>query len=159
MDGYVMKPVTGKELADAIHRFFVEEPCVVIEPAAAVAPQRESAAWNAMLTLNRLEGDEDLLAEVVEIFLDEAPRQLAALRMAIEGQSAESGAEIAHSLKGELSYFGNTEVSERARRLEDLARRRDFATMAAEFTAFAAQVEAVMRSMRGAAPARTGATQ
>jgi signal transduction histidine kinase/CheY-like chemotaxis protein len=159
MDGYVMKPVTGKELADAIHRFFVEEPRVAIEPKAAHPPQSESAAWNAMVTLNRLEGDEDLLAEVVEIFLEEAPRQLAALRMAIEGQSAESGAEIAHSLKGELSYFGNMEVSGRARRLEDLARRMDFATMAAEFTAFATQVEAVMESMRGAARARSGAAQ
>jgi two-component system, sensor histidine kinase and response regulator len=159
MDGYVVKPLTGKELADAIHRFFPDEPPVPsAETDAAASAHSAATAWDAMLTLERLEGDADLLAEVVEIFLEEAPRQLAALRAAIEERHAEPATEIAHSLKGELSYFGIAPVAERARRLEAMARAGDFVGLAAEFAQFAADVDAVMLSMRVAADTRSGAT-
>jgi hypothetical protein len=39
--------------------------------------------WNMAKTLEQLGGDETLLREVVEIFLKEAPKHLAGLRLAV----------------------------------------------------------------------------
>jgi signal transduction histidine kinase/DNA-binding response OmpR family regulator len=156
MDGYVMKPLTGKQLADGIHGLFPDEPAdAPMGASGCEGPSAVSALWDATLTLKRLEGDEDLLAEVLEIFLEETPQQLDSLRKAIEERNANAVAEVAHSLKGELAYLGIAEVSQRACRLEELANSGEFAAMAAEFKGFAAHMEAVMQSMRGAAGTRT----
>jgi len=39
--------------------------------------------WNMTKTLEQLGGDEMLLQEVMDIFLEEAPKHLAALRLAV----------------------------------------------------------------------------
>ncbi len=89
-------------------------------PLAAVAP------WNPGQTLERLGGDEKLLREVVEIFLEEVPKHLAGLRKAITQQDAETAERIAHSLQGELGYLGIAELSQGARELEEKGRSSDF---------------------------------
>lgn len=160
MDGYVTKPLTSEQLAEAIHGFFPEEsatpppePDSAAEPAEAAATE---AAWDPVKALDRLEGDEDLLAEVLGIFLDEAPRQLSALRRAIEEGDAKTAAEIAHSLKGQLGYFGIADAFSRARRMEDLARSERLQEVAADFAIFAGEIEAAMQSMRASETAAAG---
>jgi len=89
-------------------------------PSAAVAP------WNPDQTFERHEGDEKLLHEVMEIFLEEAPKHLAGLRKAITRQDAETVKWIAHSLRGELGYLSIAEHSHGARELEEKGRTSDF---------------------------------
>jgi HPt (histidine-containing phosphotransfer) domain-containing protein len=80
--------------------------------------------WNMSTTLEQLGGDETLLQEVVEIFLEDAPKQLAALRLAVAQGIAETVETTAHSLKGELGYMGLPEILQRARELEEMGRGR-----------------------------------
>jgi two-component system, sensor histidine kinase and response regulator len=155
MDGYVVKPLTSRELAETIRRFFPGEP--VVEPPEPAFGGR-AAAWDAALTLERLGGDENLLAEVVEIFVEGAPRRLADLRAAMEQREAETAARIAHSLKGEFGYLGIAGVAERARQMETLARAGDFGGLEQEFALFAPEAEAVLESMRGVSQTSSGAT-
>jgi HPt (histidine-containing phosphotransfer) domain-containing protein len=157
MDGYVTKPLTSRQLAGAIHGFFPDEPGTLPIPEPPAVESHAAIAWDRARTLARLEGDTDLLDEVVGIFLDEAPRQLAGLRKALENGDAPTAAEMAHSLKGQLGYFGIAEVSSRARRLEDLARAESLHDAAAEYPVFAAEIEAVMQSMRAAVRVRAAA--
>jgi two-component system, sensor histidine kinase and response regulator len=82
--------------------------------------------WNPDQTLERLGGDENLLHEVLEIFLEEVPKHLVELREAIIKQDAESAERIAHSLQGELGYLSIAELSHRARELEEKGRTSDF---------------------------------
>jgi HPt (histidine-containing phosphotransfer) domain-containing protein len=89
-------------------------------PAAVVVP------WNPQQTLERLGGDEQLLQEVMEIFLQEVPKHLAGLRKAITQQDAETAERVAHSLQGELGYLGVAELSQGARALEEKGRSADF---------------------------------
>ncbi len=147
MDGYVTKPLTGRDLAEAMRQFFPEEAAATAEEMAA-AERSVPVAWDSLETLRRLEGDEVLLAEVVEIFLEEAPRQIAGMKRAIEQGSARTAAEIAHSLKGQLAYFGIAEVSNQARRLEELGREGKLEELAQEYERFADMVEATMETMR-----------
>ena len=72
--------------------------------------------------MERLGGDQNLFCEVVEIFLEECPKQLESLRTAVASGNAADIERTAHSLKGELGYLGISMVSEKARELEMMGR-------------------------------------
>jgi HPt (histidine-containing phosphotransfer) domain-containing protein len=50
--------------------------------------------------LERMDGDMDLLREVIEIFLEDAPSLMGALRLAIRGGNKYAMERAAHTLKG-----------------------------------------------------------
>ena len=81
--------------------------------------------WDAARTLERLGGDERLFQEVIEIFLEEGPRQMASMRAALTRGDKDATERIAHTLKGELGYLGLPEASRCARELEDAGRNGD----------------------------------
>ena len=68
--------------------------------------------------LARVEGNRDLLAELVDIFRAEYPRQLANLREKVEAGDARAVQEAAHAIKGTVGNFGAPAASEAARALE-----------------------------------------
>ena len=75
-------------------------------------------------TLEQLGGDETLLQEIVGIFLEQVPKHLAALCLAVAQGIAETVETTAHTLKGELGYMGLPEILQRARELEEMGRGR-----------------------------------
>ena len=85
------------------------------EPGEPEIPSAGVVPWNPDQTLERLGGDEKLLHEVMEIFLEEVPKHLVGLREAITQQDAETAERIAHSLQGELGYLSIAELSHAAR--------------------------------------------
>jgi len=99
-------------------------------------------------TLEGLGGDENLLQEVTQIFLEEAPKHLVSLRLAIAEGDAPAVESIAHSLKGELGYFSVPEIHQLARELEDRGRNTDLRAAAALLPQFEAHVSALLCSMR-----------
>jgi len=50
--------------------------------------------------MERMDGDRDLLKEVIEIFLEDAPSLMEALRLAIRGGNKDAMERAAHTLKG-----------------------------------------------------------
>lgn len=84
--------------------------------------QGSDQCWNVAHTLEQLGGDETLLVEVLDIFLIEAPKHLAELRLAVARGEAETVETTAHTLKGELGYLGIPEVSRMAAQLEEMGR-------------------------------------
>ncbi len=66
-----------------------------------------------------------VLAEVIRVFLSDAPGQAAALRAAIETADAGSIAVAAHALKGSVGLFSKGPAYEAARALEQAARAGD----------------------------------
>lgn len=51
-------------------------------------------------------GDYELLLQVIDAFLQEAPQQMRALRSAVAARDAATVRRAAHTLKGSLRYFG-----------------------------------------------------
>jgi len=75
--------------------------------------------------LNRLEGNSELLTELVHLFLEEAPQLMDAMRKALEQGDMQTLGRSAHSMKGALGNFlAHTAVSASSR-LEDDAKRGD----------------------------------
>ena len=106
--------------------------------------------WNMAETLDQLGGDQALLDEVVEIFLEEAPKHLAALRLAVAHGTAETIETNAHSLKGELGYLGVPEISQQAAQLEEMGRFNNVTGAASLFSQFEVDISGLFTSIRSA---------
>ncbi len=76
--------------------------------------------------LGRVGGDEELLKEIAEIFLEQCPDALSEVRDAIEAQNPEALQHAAHSLKGSVGNFGAQAAVEAAYRLEMMGRQGNF---------------------------------
>jgi two-component system, sensor histidine kinase and response regulator len=125
MDGYVTKPIQAGELQAAILTALEDTPRVeshdVEEPRLSVSAE-SVVTWDMAKTLEQLDGDATLLREVIEIFLNGAPKHLSALRLAVDQGIAATVESIAHSLKGELGYLGQPEISKKAQEIEAMGR-------------------------------------
>jgi signal transduction histidine kinase/DNA-binding response OmpR family regulator/HPt (histidine-containing phosphotransfer) domain-containing protein len=155
MDGYVSKPISSQELEEAIASALLMRG--ETKPVASSEADRESAtpptalsviAWDMGKTLEQLGGDEKLLHEVVEIFLDDVPKHMASLRRAIAEGNAEAVEGAAHTLKGELGYLGISEVSRKARELEEFGRKSDLRLAAGLYATLESELSEVLISMR-----------
>jgi CheY-like chemotaxis protein len=154
MDGYISKPINIRRLEEEI--VGVLHGRNETTSGASSTTQEQDAApdgamtWDIAQALDSLGGDAQLLHEVVELFLVEAPQQITSLRRAIaEGDAA--GIEMtAHNLKGELGYLGISEASRKAGELEMIGRRRELQGAAKVFVAFETEISAILNVMRDA---------
>jgi len=77
--------------------------------------------------VGQMEGDTELLREIVEIFMETAPEQLQAIENAIAAGDAARVALVAHGMKGGASNFCADRFVAAARELEKTARNGDLA--------------------------------
>jgi CheY-like chemotaxis protein len=143
MDGYVAKPIQPAELFRAITEL-TSQPS--LEAALPEPDQAAPAVIDRAAVLARLEGDEELLREIVGMFLDECPRLLTELREAISQKDADQLQRTAHSLKGCLVNFGVGPAIEAALWLEMIGREGDLTEAEQAY----ANLEALLRPLRPA---------
>jgi two-component system, sensor histidine kinase and response regulator len=125
MDDYVSKPVRRQQLFEAIQNALrrIRKP---VRPGkdsgSGPPPSRESAVlvdWHGALEI--ADGDEQLLRELVQAFIEEYPTQLVQIRRALEHHNAPLLQRSAHTLKGTLRMLGSTAASGLAEQLERTA--------------------------------------
>jgi HPt (histidine-containing phosphotransfer) domain-containing protein len=100
------------------------------------------------------DGEDDLLAELIDLFLEDAPERLDAIRQAVDASDWAGLAERAHSLKGSCASLGAVHMASLCARLEamgrDLAQRTDVADVYGELAREYARVqEALLRERNG----------
>jgi two-component system sensor histidine kinase/response regulator len=117
MDGYITKPVRFSDIEQTLAGL-AGTPGTPVEPA-------QAASWNKVEALDRIGGDEELLREVCEIFLEESPKLLKKLQQAVAAGDADGVVRAAHSLKGESSYLSASGTSRAARQLEEMGHNKD----------------------------------
>jgi two-component system, sensor histidine kinase and response regulator len=161
MDGYVSKPISSQELEEALAGVLLvrSEPKSVSRPEVNQEDAKPPAVsggivWNRGETLERLGGDEKLLHEVLEIFLDDVPKHMASLRRAIAEGNAADVEGAAHTLKGELGYLGISEVSRKAGEMEEFGRKSDLRLAASLYATFESELSEVLISIRKALGAK-----
>lgn len=81
------------------------------------------AILDQALALERVGGDEELLQEMAQLFLEECPAQLDAVREAVQSRDAKALERSAHSLKGSVGNFGAALAHHAALTLEMAARK------------------------------------
>jgi two-component system, sensor histidine kinase and response regulator len=117
MDGYITKPVRFGDIEQALSGLANTPKPHQVRP----------AFWNKAEALGRIEGDEELLDEMCQIFLENSPKLLGKLQQAVAAGDADAVMRAAHSLKGEASYLHATGTSDAARQLEEMGRKKDLA--------------------------------
>ena len=83
--------------------------------------EREVAppVFDARLALERVDGDQELLLEIVGLFLEDVPRVLPELRRATVDFDVKAIEHLAHSIKGSVGNVGGLAAHEAALRLEE----------------------------------------
>jgi two-component system sensor histidine kinase/response regulator len=122
MDAYISKPLNPQQLYEVIES--------VIAPGAeaknmAVETEAAEPVFDREAVLARVEGDLELLKEIVELFLGEAPDLLRSIRESLERRDAASLERSAHALKGSVGNFGAKGAYETALKLETMGREAD----------------------------------
>jgi two-component system, sensor histidine kinase and response regulator len=139
MDGYVSKPIRFGELFAAI------EAAVGIEPLESLVSSSGFATDSAVLDtaelLQSVDGDVELMREVVGVFLEEMPRMLTRIGDAVEQGDADALASAAHAFKGAVGNLGAGAAVSAARRLEELGRRRNMCSSHEAYEDLQAELE------------------
>jgi len=139
MDEYICKPIRGKQLYGAISRLVggrgnvaddatdagnsqpVAPP--IAQPGAESAKEPSGMNWSA--ALDSVQGDRELLREVIDAYLSESPDLLDQVEQAIAREDPVGVRRAAHTLKGTLRYFGATRGFDLALNLETMGRELD----------------------------------
>jgi two-component system sensor histidine kinase/response regulator len=158
MDDYVTKPISINTLLDALALVTTgcaPAPAALAAPAPAAATG-EHAPYDRGEALERAAGDEELLAQIIDIYIAETPALLAAIARALESGDGERAFRSAHTLKGSSANLSATGVSAAARTVELAARG---GGLAAARDALPALQQAVADLMAALTRERAGAPQ
>ena len=92
---------------------------------AGLGVSEDLAGLDLAAALARVGGDEELLKEIAEMFVDQCPDALAEVHRAVESNDSDALQNAAHSLKGSVGNFGAKAAFEAALRLEMMGRHHD----------------------------------
>jgi len=91
----------------------------------APAGTRCSAAFDEAALLSRVEGDRNLLRDLVDAFLGEAPQLLREIKRAVKCGDCDKLFTAAHTLKGAASILEAQKASQTAEKLESSGEQQD----------------------------------
>jgi two-component system, sensor histidine kinase and response regulator len=120
MDDYLPKPVKREQLETMLQRWVSREGVTSPTGTEGSSPHNEleeSLDHTVIANLREL-GDSDLLSELTQMFVEEVPEQLGALREAIENGDVQTVRRIGHTLKGSSGNMGARQMSRLCHDLE-----------------------------------------
>ncbi len=119
MDDYVTKPIQVPDLLRAIQNAVTTSSPAAAKPTTAVnSPSK--CIFNREAALERVEGDEEFLAEVVELFLTDSMTRMNEIRAAVAADDGPRLQRAAHALKGAAGYLAAESTCAAALRLEEI---------------------------------------
>ena len=121
MDGYISKPARGEELSRAIGSLLAATPGGS-EAAKRGDEETQLKPFDRTTLLRRLEGDTELLDEVLQIFLSDCPTMLEKIRRAAARRDAKALLFPAHALKGAAANVCASRIHAVALKLELMAK-------------------------------------
>ncbi len=171
MDDYLVKPVRAREIYDKIETLFAgRQPTAPIAPASAVAPAQNAAPapaapplpespaigtaaidWDSAIAV--VDGDRELLGEVVAAFLIEGPTLSEEIRQALAAGDANRLRRGAHTLKGALRTLGIELAAQSAGELEEIGRSGDLARAPAHVARLESQLDQILSEAKSFASA------
>jgi PAS domain S-box-containing protein len=114
MDHYISKPIGSEKLNNAISQVMTERNAEKIKGSVLPSDLQDM--------LNRIDGNIELLAELVEMFFEDYPLDIYKLTEALEHKDIKTLNLVIHGLKGELGNMGMTAAYKIACELDNLVK-------------------------------------
>jgi CheY-like chemotaxis protein len=152
MDGYVAKPLRAEALFAAIaeiggHETGPQTIGAVPLDTAAPADENTNTVVDWAAASKAVGGNQQLLCEVVEVFLEECPQLVVLLQEAVKRQDWETWTRAAHTIKGTIRHFGAWRAVAHATELERMGRDREAAGAPERFAMLQQEVDRVLKSL------------
>ena len=141
MDGYLSKPINPALLFAAVEQDTTGRGDVQ----AGVA---EPATFDADALRKRVADDDDLMIEIIDLFLDDLPVRLTAINDAISERNADALRAAAHALKGSAANLSVDGLCEAARVLERLGAESNMDAADAAWQQLSAEASTVIDVLR-----------
>ena len=142
MDEYLAKPAESRALFAVIEN---DSSQVTVPP----VPVMPALSFFDLAGLERsMDGDQRLVREMLAIFLDDCPLQMAAIKAAVDARDASRIRATAHALKGSAGYLRATPVFEAARKLEAIGREGVLATADTLHQRLVAEIARLVEELR-----------
>jgi two-component system, sensor histidine kinase and response regulator len=119
-DDYITKPIRAADLFAAIER--ATQLGASAQPGALFGAKTGSEVVDFTAALERVEGDRELLEELVRLFIHGGSSSMQEMRQALSDRDAHLLERLAHTMKGSSASLGANRVSEAALVLEMRAR-------------------------------------
>jgi len=145
MDGYVSKPLKADELIGAMEELFRRRPESGEEHFS--ADDKTEDVFDREQTLASVDGDMELLREVVSLFLGEYPKTMEEIRDAIAGGDPHRLNRAAHSLKGSVGNFCARATFDAALRLEMMGKNDNLNGAGVEFLLLTDEMERLTKAL------------
>ncbi|MFI5128001.1 MAG: response regulator, partial [Candidatus Acidiferrales bacterium] len=142
-DDYIPKPIQPANLFAAMERMHPSER----DPESNAAAPAISDSFNAAL-LERVQGDRELLAEIVQLFESGLPAILQGLRESIARKEAAEIARTAHTLKGSVGNFGRGSAFRALEEMESFAKENDMAQTAKAFVLVERELKELLAALQ-----------
>ena len=117
-DAYLAKPLDASELLSTVESLASRTPATERRAARDAEPEEIDFAQ----ALERMDGDEELLAEQMKFFLNDGPELLDQIQQAIDERNARQLELAAHRLKGLVAAYDAEAAAETALELEKMGR-------------------------------------
>ncbi len=153
-DGYITKPASAASIQGAIEEVLGRGDCR--RENNANSGKTEIRGWDREKVLERLEGDENLLSELLQIFLEDSAKKLTVLRNAVHTGNHVETERTAHALKGELSYLGLTNLTKLAASMEAAGRDENPEGVPELFARYESEYRETVKEMSGPVTCNVG---
>ncbi len=98
--------------------------------------------------LNIIGGDEDLLRDIVEIFITDIPQQISEIKEAVNSCNADALQESSHKLKGAVSNFGEIATFKTAFKLETMGKENRLENVEQVYDTLVKDVESLVNELK-----------
>ena len=92
---------------------------------------------------------EGFINELIDTFLDDAPKMMRDLRTALNANDADSFRRAAHSMKSNAATFGASQLAELAKELESLGRENKLSDVGDKLKALEEAVQSACDELKG----------
>jgi two-component system, sensor histidine kinase len=123
-DDYLQKPITKRELKAKLSRYILSESDA--NASLSDVKQENGTSKGKLYSLDMFEADEpDFVRSIVEMFVNNTPDSIAAIKKAFELNEMETVRQQAHKLKPHFSFFGAAGLQQTFQMIEDYAKAND----------------------------------
>jgi HPt (histidine-containing phosphotransfer) domain-containing protein len=156
MNDYIPKPVAFKSLAEKLEQWLPKkqdenpqqkEP--VMNESSEATSVSQIPVFDRAGFLDRLMGDEEIAEKIVEVFLDDIPKQIESLKQALAVCDPETAQRVAHSIKGAAANVGGEALRELAAQVEKACKESNLGSVSDSCPQLESQFNRLKEAMKG----------